>query len=197
MTKLETDRYGVPQCDGDPATFEEYQERAWDLYHGRKGSDQLQMATPLHLRAGLTGTAYEAVRGLQHDKLKTKTTDGKPTDCGMKLMLQTLKVNIAAEAPVKVNELCLGAFYSSTVWRQPGETMQQYIVRREQDFKRSEDGRSRNLSDVRAGLPVVREDVEGHRKARCGGQGLVKIDRPGQVSCEAPGPGRLRQFLGA
>ncbi|CAE7041145.1 unnamed protein product [Symbiodinium sp. CCMP2592] len=67
----------------------EYQERAWDLYHGRSTEEK------------------------------------------------TLE-NIAAEAPVKVNELFLGSFYSSTVWRQQGETMQQYIVRREQDFKRLE-----------------------------------------------------------
>ena len=104
-----------------------------------EGSDQLQLATPVHLRAGLTGTAYEAVRKLAHEKLKTKTSDGKVTDAGMKLLLQTLKENIAAEAPVKVNELFLNAFYSPGVWRQPGETMQQYIVRREQDLKRLEE----------------------------------------------------------
>ncbi|CAE7745994.1 RE1 [Symbiodinium sp. KB8] len=139
MARLESDRYGVPQYSGEPDTCEEYQERAWDLFHGREGSDQLQLATPVHLRAGLTGAAYDAVRKLAHEKLKTKTSDGKVTDAGMKLLLQTLKENIATEAPVKVNELFLNAFYSPGVWRQPGETMQQYIVRREQDLKRLEE----------------------------------------------------------
>ena len=27
----------IPQYEGDPETFEEYQERAWDLYFGRAG----------------------------------------------------------------------------------------------------------------------------------------------------------------
>ena len=38
--------------------FEEYQERAWDLWHGREGQDSLQLATAVHLRAGLSGAAY-------------------------------------------------------------------------------------------------------------------------------------------
>ena len=138
-SRLEVDRYGVPQYRGDPEAFEEYQERAWDLYHGREGSEQLQLATAVHLRSGLQGAAYEAVRKLSHDKLKTRDSDGKVTDAGVKLLLGTLKEVIGAEAPVKTNELFLTAFYSPTVWRQTGETMQQYIVRREQDFARLEE----------------------------------------------------------
>ncbi|CAE7028194.1 Lztr1, partial [Symbiodinium sp. CCMP2456] len=121
---------------GEPDPFEDYQQRAWDLLHGR-GPDQLQLATPVHFRAGLTGTAYEAVRKLAHDKLKT--SDGNVADAGMKLLLQTLKDSIAVEAPVTVTELFLNAFYSPDVWRQQVETMQQYILRREQDMKRREE----------------------------------------------------------
>ncbi|CAK9029221.1 unnamed protein product, partial [Durusdinium trenchii] len=134
-----TDRHGVPQYSGEAELFEEYEERAWDLFHGREGQDALQIATPVHLRAGLSGAAYESVRKLEHPKLKTKTSEGKPTDAGMKLFIQTLKDSIAAELPVKTSELFFQAFYSPNVWRKNNETMQQYIVRREQDFRRLEE----------------------------------------------------------
>ncbi|CAK9095849.1 Pentatricopeptide repeat-containing protein, partial [Durusdinium trenchii] len=57
----------------------------------------------------------------------------------MKLFIQTLKDSIAAELPVKTSELFFQAFYSPNVWRKNNETMQQYIVRREQDFRRLEE----------------------------------------------------------
>ena len=132
------DRFGVPQYGGDPDQFEEYCERAWDLWHGRQGSEN-QAATPVHLRSGLQGAAYEAVRLIKHDKLMTCDAQSKPTDVGLKHFLSTLQESIAAEKPVKVNELFFVAFYSPSVWRRSTESMQQYIVRREQDFKRLED----------------------------------------------------------
>ena len=137
--RLQVDRYGVPQYAGDPEAYEEYAERAWDLYHGRSGSDQTQLATAVHLRSGLTGAAYESVRHLKHSELMTEDAQKKPTVKGTQLLLDTLKEAIAAEQPVKINELFLNAFYSPAVWRRPAENMQQYIVRREQDFKRLED----------------------------------------------------------
>ncbi|CAE7252473.1 RE1 [Symbiodinium sp. CCMP2592] len=136
--KLEVDRFGVPQYHGDPDLFEEYCERAWGLWYGRQGAET-QAATPVHLRSGLQGSAYESVRLLKHDKIITKDENGKATEVGIKLFLATLKESIAAEAPVKVKELFFQAFYSPAVWRRSTETMQQYIVRREQDFKRLED----------------------------------------------------------
>ena len=74
--KLDVDRYGVPQYSGDSDLFEEYCERAWDLWHGREGQTGLQVASAVHLRAGLSGAAYDAVRKLGHDKLKTKDGEG-------------------------------------------------------------------------------------------------------------------------
>eukprot|EP00435_Cladocopium_sp_Y103_P024701 s85_g6.t1 len=136
MARLDVDRYGVPQYPGDPELYDEYEERAWDLWHGREGQDSMQTATAVHLRAGLSGTAYEAVRKLDHGKIKTKDAEGKPTDAGLKFFLKTLKDSIASVKPVKANELFLQAFYSPNVWRRPQETMQQYIIRREQDFRR-------------------------------------------------------------
>lgn len=140
-SKLECDRYGVPQYSGDAECFEEYEERCWDLFYGRDGQDSLQIATPIHLRAGLSGAAYEAVRKVEHSKLRT-AVEGKATEAGMKLFLATLRENIAAEKPVKINELFLTAFYSPSVWRRTGESMQQYIIRREQDFNRLKEASS-------------------------------------------------------
>ena len=134
--QLDCDRYGVPQYAGQPELFEEYQERCWDLFHSREGQDHLQVATPLHLRANLSGAASEAVRKLNHEDLRTKDPEGKASDKGLKLFLQTLKDNIAVEQPVRLNELFLKCFYSPQVWRGSTETMAQYIVRREQDFVR-------------------------------------------------------------
>ncbi|CAE7766366.1 GIP, partial [Symbiodinium sp. CCMP2456] len=104
MTRLEVDRFGVPQYGGEPELYEEYAERCWDLWYGREGSDH-QVATPVHLRSGLTSAAYSAVRKLDHTSLITKGSDGKPTDKGIRLLLQTLRDNIEQEAPVKTNEL--------------------------------------------------------------------------------------------
>eukprot|EP00434_Breviolum_minutum_P008081 symbB.v1.2.007126.t1/scaffold435.1/size205859/1 len=105
-------RNGAPSCLRQTELFEEYVERAWDLYFGREGQESLQATTPLHLRAQLSSTAYEAVRKLDHSKLRTTTSEGKPTQDGMKLFLKTLKEAIAQEAPVRVNELFLQYFYS-------------------------------------------------------------------------------------
>ena len=40
------------------------------------------------------GTAYEAVKKLEHTKLKTKDSAGKPNEAGMKLFLLTLRERI-------------------------------------------------------------------------------------------------------
>ena len=138
-SRLEVDRYGVPQYGGESDLFEEYCERAWDLWHGREGQSNLQLSAAVHLRAGLTGAAYDAVRKLPHNLLKTKDDKGEPNDKGMHLLLGTLKETIASEVPVRVNELFLKAFYDPCVWRRSSETMQQFIVRREQDFARLEE----------------------------------------------------------
>ena len=98
-----------------------------------EGNEGQQTASPVHLRAGLSGAAYESVRKLTHAELMTKDSQGKPV---------TLKDNIGPEKPVKVNELFFTAFYSPAVWRLPAESMQQFFIRREQDFKRLEEALS-------------------------------------------------------
>ena len=86
----------------------------------------------------MPGAAYEAVRKLGHDRLKTKNEKGEPSKDGMRLLLDTLKENRASEVPARVSELFLKAFYDPGIWRKPAETMQQYIARREQDFQHEE-----------------------------------------------------------
>ena len=75
-------------------------------------------------------------------RLRTKTSDGKATAEGMKLLLATLRDSIAQEAPVRVNELFLAYFYSPAVWRRNNETMAQYIIRRESEFARLKEASS-------------------------------------------------------
>ena len=138
-SRLESDRYGVPQYAGEPELYEEYAERAWDLWFGREGNESSQMATPIHLRAGLSGPAYEAVRKLEHASLITKDSEQKPSMKGIQLFLNTLRDSIEQEKPVKTNELFFNAFYSPGVWRVQSESMQAYIIRREQEFRRLEE----------------------------------------------------------
>ena len=72
------------------------------LTSSRNTVSELGIASPVHLRAGLSGAAYEAVRKLEHTKLKTKDDKGSPTDAGMRLFLETLRENIAATLPQSV-----------------------------------------------------------------------------------------------
>ena len=107
-----------------------------------------QCATPLHLRAQLSGTAYEAVRKLDHSKLRTKDENGKAADEGMKLLLKCLHDSLAQEAPVRTQELFLEYFYSPQIWRKNYESMAQYIIRRELTFaKLRESSAETQLSD--------------------------------------------------
>ena len=59
---LELDRNGVPVYAGTAEHFDEWKERALDLYHSRAGQDSLQASTALALRGGLRDIAYESAR---------------------------------------------------------------------------------------------------------------------------------------
>ncbi len=120
---LACDRNGVPQYSGEVGQFEEYKERALDLFYGRSGQNSLQAATPLHLRAGCTGAAYDSVRGLPHAALVTRDPKGEPTDQGIQLLLNTLEKDLAKEKPVRASEQFEKVFYDRQVWRRSGESM--------------------------------------------------------------------------
>ena len=54
-TKLTFDK-GIPLYDGAPELFEEYQERAHNVFYGRAGEDK-QVSVAVNLRTGLSGAA--------------------------------------------------------------------------------------------------------------------------------------------
>ena len=137
---LEFDRNGVPWYLGRPDLYDEYAERAWDLFYGRSGQDTLQAATAIHLRSGCRDAAYRAVKDLPHDKLVTwqgTGTDRKPTDKGVRLLLETLRQSVAKETPIRTAEIFDRTFYDSTVSRQTGESIGAYIVRKSRSSQNS------------------------------------------------------------
>ena len=131
---LEYDRNGVPLYDGNPAQWEEYQERVLDLYYGRAGDEARQMVTAVHLRAGLRSIAYEAVRRIPHADL-APSRDGKPSVAGVELLLQTLEQTIAKEKPVRASELFERVLYSRGAHRKRGEAMHVYVMRRRRELE--------------------------------------------------------------
>ena len=74
---LELDRNGVPVYAGTAESFDEWRERALDLFHSRAGQDSLQASTALALRGGLRDIAYEAARKIPHIELMTLADDNK------------------------------------------------------------------------------------------------------------------------
>ncbi|CAK0870870.1 unnamed protein product [Prorocentrum cordatum] len=102
---IELDRNGIPQYAGQPEYFNEYEERAWDLYRGRTGEKSKQAATALHLRSGLSGPAYEAVRKLKHDEPIATDEYGESKPDGLTLFLTTLKKQVQDIAPVRSTEI--------------------------------------------------------------------------------------------
>ena len=57
----------------------------------------------------------------------------------MKHLLKTLRDAMADEVPVKIKAFFLTAFYSPSVWHRNNETVQQYIIGRELNFKKFEE----------------------------------------------------------
>ncbi|CAK0854593.1 unnamed protein product [Prorocentrum cordatum] len=148
---IELDRNGIPQYAGQPEYFNEYEERAWDLYHGRTGEKSKQAATALHLRSGLSGPAYEAVRKLKHDELIATDKDGESKPDGLTLFLTTLKKEVQDIAPVRSTEIFDKALYGSSVWRDRNESMANYVTRRRKEFA--------ELQEVSAST-TISEDIQ-------------------------------------
>ena len=116
--------------------YEEYAERCWDLWFGREGSEH-QGATPVHLSSGLTGAAYSAVRKLDHPSLIVrKAVTASPPTKDSDSCSRPRRTTSSRRPRSRRTELFFQAFYSPHVWCMQAETMQQYILRREQDFKR-------------------------------------------------------------
>ncbi|CAK0850569.1 unnamed protein product, partial [Prorocentrum cordatum] len=148
---IELDRNGVPQYAGQPEYFNECEERAWDLYHGRTGEKSKQAATALHLRSGLSGPAYEAVRKLKHEELIATDESGESRQDGLTLFLTTLKKEVQDIAPVRSTEIFDKALYGSSVWRDRNESMANYVTRRRKEFA--------ELQEVSA-TTTISEDIQ-------------------------------------
>ncbi|CAK0814360.1 unnamed protein product, partial [Prorocentrum cordatum] len=148
---IELDRNGIPQYAGQPEYFNEYEERAWDLYHGRTGEKSKQAATALHLRSGLSGPAYEAVRKLKHDELIATDEYGESKPDGLTLFLTTPKKEVQDIAPVRSTEIFDKALYGSSVWRDRNESMANNVTRRRKEFA--------ELQEVSAST-TISEDIQ-------------------------------------
>lgn len=151
---LEIDKFGVPHFGGKAEDFDEYCERAWDLFYGRQGNASMQAATALNLRSALTDTAYQSARGITHaDLLVQADKDGVVPETAVKRLLEVMKADLVHEKPTRAAELFDKVFYSETVWRGIGEPMQAYIVRRNKELA--------DLKDV-SQTTAVSTDIQGH-----------------------------------
>ena len=126
---LELDRNGVPVYSGTAENFDEWKERALDLFHSRQGQDSLQASTALALRGGLRDIAYEEARKILHNELMTLDKDKKPTPLGVDALIEYVRAALHQEKPILVTDTFELVFYDRTVWRASSESMASYIVR--------------------------------------------------------------------
>ena len=98
------DKNGVPIYTGAAEQFDEWKERAINLFHSRAGSEGLQAATASALRGGLKDVAYEAVRKVEHKDLMTQDANGKPTIKGVEALIEHVRSSLQQEAPIRVAE---------------------------------------------------------------------------------------------
>ncbi len=181
MAKLEYDKSGIPQYDGTPDRYEEYQERAWDAFHSWTG-DERQASIPVKLRTGLTSLAYDAARNLAHtDLIAKKEVDKKfiATEDGMKLLLSTLGDAVLKEKKVRAAELFDSVLYDKGVWRAHGEPMPTYIARRVKAFDDIKKVSSNiNVSlDLQAHLLLRFSGIDENQKAAVINSAGNKYDR--------------------
>ena len=131
---LDMDKNGVPMYTGTAEQFDEWKERASDLFHSRAGNEGLQASMALAFRGGLKDVAYEAVRKVDHKELMTVDANGKPTIKGVETLIEYVRSSLQQEAPIRVAETFELAFYDKSVWRSSSESMAAYIVRRHREF---------------------------------------------------------------
>ena len=160
---LELDRNGVPVYAGTAEQFDEWKERALDLFHSRTGQDSLQASTALALRGGLRDIAYEAARKIPHNELMTLDKDKKPTPHGVDALIEYVRAALQQEKPIRVTETFELVFYDRTVWRASSESMAAYIVRRKREFDK--------LKELSAATEVS-DDIKAHLLLKFSGLSL-------------------------
>ena len=167
---LEFDRNGIPVFEGRVALLDEYVDRCWDIFWGRSGDDSKQAATPIHLRAGCRGVVYEAVKHLSHkDLITTSVSESGKMEVlttGLETFLDTVRQALQKEAPIQEAEEFDRVFYAESCWRGRGESMQAYIVRRNQEFLK--------LNSVVEGGCVIPEKIRAHLLLRFAGLTLTQ-----------------------
>ena len=100
---LELDRNGVPVYAGTAEHFDEWKERALDLYHSRAGQVSLQASTALALRGGLRDIAYESARKIPHDELMTlDASTKKPVSRGVEALVEYVRAALQQETPYEL-----------------------------------------------------------------------------------------------
>ena len=179
---IQFDRTGVPVYDGTPSMFDEYRERCCDLYYGRSGQDSLQAATPINLRAGTRGTAYDAAGDIDHKDLVTLNPSGKPLPTGMGTYLEQVRRALDKEAPIRATETFDKVFYAKTAWRDPRESMHSYTIRRERELN--------DLTKVSA-KTIVSPDIKAHLLLRFSG---LSITQQSQIVSSCKNEYDLAQF---
>ena len=139
----------MPVYAGTAEQFDEWKERALDLYHNRAGQDSLQASTALALRGGLRDIAYESARKIPHDELMTlDASTKKPVSRGVEALIEYVRAALQQETPIRVAETFEQVFYDRTVWRANTESMAAYIVRRKREFdKLKEISNTTEISD--------------------------------------------------
>ena len=95
MSGIQLDRYGVPTYKGEAEFFDEWQERSIDLFYARTGEQQA--TTAITVRGGLQDVAYEAARKIDHQKLITKDSAGKPSVAGLQHLVEVVREALQQE----------------------------------------------------------------------------------------------------
>merc|ERR1712194_33735 len=110
---------------------------------------------------------YEASRKATHEDLRTELKACEPSIDGVEYLIECVKEALQQEKPVREAETFDMVLYDKTVWRQRGESMATYIIRRRREFDKLKE-----LSDKTA----ISEDIKCHLLLRF--SGLSNFQRP-------------------
>ena len=182
---LELDRNGVPVYSGTAENFDEWKERALDLFHSRQGQDSLQASTALALRGGLRDVAYEAARKIRHNELMTVDKDKKPTPLGVDALIEYVRATLQQEKPIRVTETFELVFYDRTVWKATSESMASYIGRRHREFDK--------LKELSAQTEIS-DDIKAHMLLKFSG---LSVQQRSQVVASCATQFNLKLIEGA
>ena len=124
---------GVVFYNGDPTFGEEYEERVWLSFFSMRVEDQATVT--LRLKNGLTARAWELVHSRDEIAATKLLADGKVDAAGtLSAFLNIVRSSCEKVAPIRKKEAFDGFFESGR--RRPGEGIQDFIARRENEYSR-------------------------------------------------------------